>query len=137
MKHALAAFALCSIAPFAARAASLTDTQAVGHIGEDNTTICGIVSSFTSSAVLPGRPTYLNFGHDYPNQDFTVVIFGNQRAAVGPDNLAGKRVCVTGSISGYQGKAEMYLKQPEQLQRVKDEKPQPIPEQKPPPKPQP
>src|SRR5215475_7521248 len=125
MKHAFAALTLLALAPFAARAGNIADNQAAGHIGEDNT-VCGTVASITSSAVLPGRPTFLNFGHDYPNQDFTVVIFGNQRDAVGPDKLKGKRVCVTGSISGFQGKAEMYLKQADQLQRQKDqEKPKP------------
>jgi len=111
------------MAPFAAHAANFTDSQAADHIGEDNTTICGTVASVARSAVLPGRPTYLNFGQDYPNQDFTVVIFGNQRDGVRPDDLAGKRVCVTGSVSGFQGKAEMYLQQPEQLKRVKENTP--------------
>jgi hypothetical protein len=102
VKRTLAALALIAAMPFAARAGNLNDTQAADHIGEENT-ICGTVASVTSSAVLPGRPTYLNFGHDYPNQDFIVVIFGNQRAAVAPDDLKGKRVCVTGTISGFQG----------------------------------
>jgi hypothetical protein len=127
MRKILAALGLLACAPLAAWAQNAAPGQATDHIGEQ-TTICGVVASVTSSAVLPGRPTYLNFGAPYPNQDFRVIIFGNQRGAVGPEDLVGKRVCVSGSITGNQGKAELYLKTADQLKREKVEaKPQPPP----------
>jgi predicted extracellular nuclease len=127
VKNLVVALSFLPCAPLAAWAQNVTPGQASGHIGEQ-TTICGIVDSVTSSAVLPGRPTYLNFGQAYPNQDFRVIIFGNQRDAAGPDDLVGKQVCVTGSVSGFNGKAEMYLKTADQLKREpKQEKPPPKP----------
>jgi hypothetical protein len=123
MKRALAVLALVSMVPFAARAGNVSDAQAAGHIGEDGT-VCGTVASVTQSGVLVGRPTFLNFGRPYPNQDFTVVIWGNQHDAVNPDTLPGTRVCVTGTIAGFQGKAQMYLQRPDQLEREKDKAPQ-------------
>ena len=120
MKVGLAALGFLWCTPPAAWAQNVTPGQASGYIGEQ-TTICGTVDSVTSSAVLPGRPTYLNFGAPYPNQDFRVIIFGNQRNVVGPDDLLGKQVCVTGSVSGFNGKAEMYLQTADQLKRQKDQ----------------
>jgi hypothetical protein len=118
MNRTFLALALLQLAPCAALADDLSAAQAAGQIGQ-GATICDTVTSVTSSAVLPGRPTFLNFGRPYPNQDFTVVIWGNQRDQVRPDDLAGKRVCVKGAVSGFQGKPEMYLQSADQLQRQK------------------
>jgi hypothetical protein len=93
--------------------------EAAGHIGE-STTVCGIVSSVTFSTVLVGHPTFLNFGGDYPNQEFTAFVWGGQREEVKPDELVGHRVCVTGSISAFEGRPQMFLQDASQLKRLKD-----------------
>jgi DNA/RNA endonuclease YhcR with UshA esterase domain len=48
---------------------------------------------------------------------FTAVIFGADRSKFGtPEaSLRGKRVCVTGQIRDYRGKAEIILNDPSQL----------------------
>jgi hypothetical protein len=124
MGRGLLFMALMSFAPMTAYADNLGPAQAAGNIGE-TTTVCGVVSSVVFSAVLVGHPTFLNFGATYPNQDLTVFIWGNQRQDVGqkvgsPEALAGHRVCVTGSISGFQGRPQMFLQDASQIKKLKD-----------------
>ena len=53
----------------------------------------------------------------YPNAIFTAVIYGNNRQKFGsPEtSLRGKRICVKGQISDYNGKPEIVLTEPSQL----------------------
>jgi hypothetical protein len=62
-------------------------------------------------------PTFLDFGKPYPDEVFAAVIFGANRAKFGtPETtLAGKRVCISGSISVYQGKPAIVVSDPKQL----------------------
>jgi hypothetical protein len=57
------------------------------------------------------QPTLLDLGEPHPNAIFTAVIYGENRAKFGtPEtSLRGKRICVTGQISDYQGKPEIVL----------------------------
>jgi DNA/RNA endonuclease YhcR with UshA esterase domain len=59
----------------------------------------------------------LDLGKAHPNAIFTAVIYGDNRQKFGtPEiSLRGKRICVTGSISEYQGKPEIVLTGPNQL----------------------
>ena len=52
-----------------------------------------------------------------PNALFTAVIYGDNREKFGTpeSSLYGKRICVRGKISDYQGKAEIVLTDPSQL----------------------
>jgi len=108
--------ALTAWTGFAAYAAPLTPDEAPGHVGE-NVTVCGIVVSATYAPQSRGQPTFLNFGEPYPNQVFTAVIWGSDRAKFQkPENaLRGKQVCATGVIQLYRGKAEIILRDPKQL----------------------
>ncbi len=58
-------------------------------------------------------------GRPFPNATFTAVIYGDHRGKFGTPETAlrGKRVCVTGQISDYQGKPEIVLTEPSQLGR--------------------
>jgi hypothetical protein len=100
----------------AAPAAVLTPEEAGSHIGED-VTVCGVVASATYAANAPMAPTFLDLGQPYPNQIFTAVILGNDRAKFGkPEtSMREKNVCVTGAIFLYQGKPEIILHYPTQL----------------------
>ena len=109
MKRGLACFAIIQLLSTVAYADNVTAGDAAGHIGEA-VTVCGTVASVTFSAILPGQPTFLNFGQPYPNQEFTVTIWGAERPQVGrTDNLVGRRVCVTGSISAFHGRPQLFL----------------------------
>ena len=63
------------------------------------------------------QPTLLDLGQSHPNAIFTAVIYGDNRQKFGtPEtSLRGKRICVTGQISDYQGKPEIVLTDPSQL----------------------
>jgi hypothetical protein len=112
----LAASMMLTLWGFPSRAASLSPDDAVHHIGQ-NATICGVVASTKFDAHLKSQPTFLDFGEPYPDQVFTAVIFGTDRAKFGTPETAlqGKRVCVSGSIREEQGKPEIILSDPSQL----------------------
>ena len=97
-------------------AASLNPDDAADHVGQ-NATVCGVVASAKFDGHLKSQPTFLDFGKPYPEQLFTAVIFGTNRAKFGTPETAlqGKRVCVSGSIREYRGRPEIILSDPSQL----------------------
>ena len=99
-----------------ADAASVGPKEAAGLVGE-TATVCGVVASAKYAADLRLQPTFLNLDKPYPDQLFTVVIFGDDRAKFGtPEtSLRGKRICVTGVIRVFREQPEMVLKDPSQL----------------------
>jgi len=76
------------------------------HIG-DNITTTGKV--YSGRVLQSNNMTFLNIGGDNPNQDFTVVIEGDDRSKFGtPEiNLKGKTVQITGKVVDYKGKPEI------------------------------
>jgi len=95
---------------------TLTAAQAKDHIGE-RATVCGQVASTRYAARSRGRPTFLNLDKPYPNQIFTVVIWGEDRAKFGEpeEKYRDKRICVTGLIRSYRGVAEIIASEPKQI----------------------
>jgi hypothetical protein len=81
--------------------------------------VCGVVASGRYSERARGKPTFLDMDKAYPQQVFTVVIWGENRAKFGaPEReLRDKRVCVTGRIEQYQGKPEIVASEPRQIER--------------------
>lgn len=69
---------------------------------------CGTVAEVHYAADSNSRPTFLNLGHAYPDQDLIIVIFGDDLAnfPTSPSAWEGQRICVTGSITRYNGKPE-------------------------------
>lgn len=110
----LAAF--CGFAAIAAQAAELSAEAAAHHVGE-NATVCGMVASAKFDADLPSQPTFLDFGKPYPDQVFTVVILGKDRAKFGTPEVAlrGKRVCATGKTQRKDGPPEIVVNDKRQL----------------------
>src|SRR5438309_4152611 len=94
----------------------LTAVEAKDHVGE-TATVCGVAVSTRYAASTKGQPTFLNFDKPYPNQIFTVVIWGNNRGKfVAPETeYKGKHICVTGEITEYRGKPEMIADDPKQI----------------------
>jgi hypothetical protein len=107
--------ALLSV-PVAWGATWLAAQDAADHIGEV-ATVCGTVASTNSASRSKGQPTYLNLDRPYPNQFFTILIWGSDRPKFGtPETtLMGKRVCATGTIKEYRGKPEIVATDPRQL----------------------
>lgn len=94
----------------------LKATEAKEHIGEE-ATVCGTVVSTRYAAISRGSPTFLNFERPYPDQVFTVVIWGSDRAKFGKPEVdyKGKRICVTGKIESYRGVPQIVLKNPQNV----------------------
>ena len=95
----------------------ISATEAQNYIGEVKA-ICGKVVSPTFSARTKGQPTFLNLDQPYPNQVFTIVIWGSDRKKfkIPPEVLfKDKAVCVTGKIESYRGKPEIIVHDPSQI----------------------
>ncbi len=95
---------------------TLTADQAKNHIGE-NATVCGVVASTHYARGSRGNPTFVNLDKPYPNQVFTIVIWGEDlpKFSPKPSTWEGKRVCATGVISSYRGVPEIVAKSPGQV----------------------
>jgi hypothetical protein len=93
--------AMLLVAPPLVRSQSIAAADAYSHAGE-TTTVCGRVSGTHQAAGSKGKPTFINFDKPYPSQDFTVMIWDDERAAFGNlEKYAGRRVCAHGTISVY------------------------------------
>ena len=115
MRRFVICLALMSFISIAVHAASLLPSEAQTHVGE-SATVCRSVSSAHYASQSRGQPTFLNLGQAYPNEEFTAVIWGEDRPKFGkPEALVGQRICVTGSITHYRGKPEMILRDAAQM----------------------
>lgn len=92
-------------------------TEAEKYVGKEKT-VCGMVATATYAGRTKGQPTFLNLDQPYPNQIFTVVIWGTDRKKFNnpPETFyKGKIICVTGKIKSYKGKAEIIVNNPSQI----------------------
>lgn len=99
----------------------ISSEEANKYVG-DVKTVCGIVASARYAKKSKGQPTFLNLNKPYPNQIFTVVIWGEDRVKfkIEPEKyFNGKRVCVTGEIIIYRGIPEIIVKDPAQIHIAK------------------
>jgi len=89
--------------------------DAAQHYGEYCTVDGTIVATHNS-----GKTCFLNFHPNYKKY-FTAVIFANRFGAFPPNPeryYQGKRVRITGQVKEYQGKPEIVLESPDQIQTV-------------------
>jgi hypothetical protein len=95
---------------------SLLTAEAKNHIGE-KATVCGEVVSTHYAARSHGNPTFINLDKPYPNQVFTVLIWGSDRPKFGDpeETYRSKHICVTGKISDYKGAPEIVAYEPSQI----------------------
>ena len=101
-------------------AGSLTAAQGSRNVGSRKT-VCGDVKSPNYVSSSKGKPTFLNLDREYPNQVFTVVIWGNNRSAFpsAPEKLyRSKTICATGLIESYSGVAQIEATSPSQIRVV-------------------
>jgi hypothetical protein len=93
-------------------AGTIDYTEAPNHIGEEASVTGILVDSYTSKS----GTVFLDFCDDYKNCPFSGVIFASDAKKF--DNLSsfeGKRVTVSGTITSYNGQAEIKLASPSQL----------------------
>ena len=95
---------------------SISAAEAKNHVGE-RATVCGEVASVHYAARSRGNPTFINLDKPYPNQIFTVLIWGSDRPKFGDPEEAyrSKHICVTGKISDYKGVPEIVAYEPSQI----------------------
>jgi S1/P1 Nuclease len=107
--------------PAVSHSATITAFDATGHVGE-TLTVCGKVFGGKYLENSKGAPTLINMGADYPDNPFTVVIYGSDRGGFTyqPENyLPGKTICVTGLIKRFKGKPEIVVTRQDQI-RLKE-----------------
>jgi hypothetical protein len=100
-----------------AQSKKLTAVEARAHIGEQ-ATVCGKVASTRYAATTRGRPTFLNLDKAYPNQVFTVLIWGDSREKFGApeQTYRDKQICVTGKITEYRNAPEIVANEPQNIE---------------------
>ena len=108
MRAVLLVFALV-LASFALMAQTITTSDAAKHIGERET-VCGTIAGKHTAASSRGTPTFVNLDRPYPNQVFTLLIWGDDRGRVGAVPESG-RICATGVITEYRGSPEIVLRE--------------------------
>jgi hypothetical protein len=99
-----------------AQAQTLTTAQAKAHEGESGT-VCGKVVGAKTATTSLGEPTFINLDSAYPNQVFTILVWGDDRKNVGELPHVGTRVCASGMIQDYKGVPEIVVKSKGQLGR--------------------
>jgi len=93
----------------------LTSREAQHHIGHQ-ATVCGMVVSERYLSKIRGSPTYLDLDRAYPNQRFSVVIWGSNRTRFkNPEAYRDHSICFTGRIGTDRGLTEMIISDPAQL----------------------
>jgi hypothetical protein len=98
----------------------VTLEEVKNHVGTGSAvTVCGKIygGKYLQSAV--NTPTLLDMGANYPDQLLTVVIFGEDLKYFPKSPEAyflNKDVCVTGTVIDYNGKPEIVLRTPDQIQ---------------------
>jgi len=116
-----ALLAFLVVAPFGvtsrAQVKKLTAGEAKDHIGQE-ATVCGRVASTRYAPATRGKPTFLNLDKPYPNQIFTVLIWGESREKFGTpeEKYRDKQVCVTGKITEYRGAPEIVVSDPQSIE---------------------
>ena len=95
----------------------ITAREAKNHVGE-KATVCGRVVGIHFVSSGKGQPTFVHFDEQYPNQVFTLVIWGSDRPKFGrPEDLyRNKDLCVTGKITSYLEVPEIVASNPNQVQ---------------------
>jgi hypothetical protein len=93
---------------------TITASQAKAHEGE-NATVCGTVASEHTAMRSRGEPTFIDLGSAYPNQVFTILVWGDDRANVGALPRKGAHACATGLIKDYRGVPEIVVRSGEQV----------------------
>jgi len=105
---------LLSIALLPAVAETITPADAKNHIGEQ-ATVCGKVAGEKTVAGSRGEPTFVNLDAAYPNQVFTILVWGDDRKNVGELPRVCSLFFASGVIQDYRGVPEIVVRSSGQL----------------------
>jgi DNA/RNA endonuclease YhcR with UshA esterase domain len=100
---------------------TITPEDAINHIGQQ-ATVCGNVASAKYSTRSNRQPTFLNLNRPYPHHIFTALIWGADRSKFSnPPEVyyMNKKICVSGTIEEYKGKAEIIVRNPNQIKEMR------------------
>ena len=116
----LLAFSFVAAFSVHAQTRKITAAEAKDHVGE-RATVCGQVVSTRYADRSKGQPTFLNLDKPYPNEIFTILIWGEDRPKFGEPETKyrGARVCATGLIKSYRGTPEIEATEPNQIELQK------------------
>ncbi|MGB7284926.1 MAG: hypothetical protein WBE13_21880 [Candidatus Acidiferrum sp.] len=116
LKLVLAVALVSSLTVIALGQKRLSTAEAKDHYGE-TATVCGDVVSTRYASSSKRQPTFLNLDKPYPNQIFTVVIWGSNRSKfkTPEEDYKDKKICVTGKITAYDGLPEIIADDPKQI----------------------
>lgn len=114
LRNYSALFLLFLVTFLPALAATITAAEAKNHVGEQ-ATVCGKVASERTATSSRGEPTFINLDAVYPNQVFTILVWGSGRKSVGESPRVGTRVCVSGMVQDYHGVPEIVVRSSGQL----------------------
>ena len=108
---------LLLVANLAFTADTISPEEAINHIGQQ-ATVCGNVTSTHFASRSKGQPTFIDLNSPYPNQIFTVFIWGSDRGkfSSAPETYYNsKNICVRGLIVRYRGTPEIIVRDPSQI----------------------
>ena len=116
-KLALLSFFLGSIALIYAQGPQTISADSIKFYEGKLVTVCEKVVD--THVTKESKVVYLNFGHPYPAQTFTGVIFAGDvsKFSYQPEEyLKGKTICVTGTVKIYKDKPEIIINRQDQVQ---------------------
>lgn len=96
---------------------AITSDEAINYVGK-KATVCGVVVEAVYLSHSQRKLTFLNFDQPHPDQAFDVVIEEADRAKFtgAPEEMyKGKKICVTGLVNEFKGKAQMNITDPAQI----------------------
>jgi hypothetical protein len=95
----------------------ISPAEARKYVGK-SVMVCGRVASAAYAVQSMGRPTYLKLDRPYPNQPFTVVIWGEDRSSFSPPSekaYDGKKICVRGTVPAFREQPQIVVTSPSQI----------------------
>jgi len=116
-KIVILAFLLGSVVYVRAQSAPIIAPDSIKFYEGKLVTICEKVVD--THVTKEQKVVYLNFGHPYPAQTFTGVIFAGDvsKFSYQPEvYLKGKTVCVTGTVKIYKDRPEIIINRQDQVQ---------------------
>lgn len=109
--------------PIALERGQIRADKAKNYIG-NRCTVCGTVVSTRFNASSKSQSTYINLDYIFPNQVFTVVIYGQDRVNFSylPEVfLKGKQICVRGEVDQFNGTPQIVVKNEKKIRIVEPE----------------
>ena len=106
---------LLSISFLSLFSATYSAKEAWNHVGEE-AVVCGKVAGVFYAKRSKGQPTFINLEKDYPNQLFTIIIWGKQRKQFKDlRSFKGRGLCFKGAIQSYNERPEMIIESPAKI----------------------